>query len=518
MSKIFRENAINFAGINSKYWGWTFLLLVSFLFCFAKVFAALVTVWWNNDVYSHGFLVPLISLYLIWIKRDKLKSIPLSPNSKAGFSILLCGLSMLLMGHLGGVNLIQEYSIIISIVGIILIIFGIKYLQALFFPIMYLFFMIPFARIFTDGFHYPFQLLSAKIAIAILNLIGIPSIRIANNIELPNITLEVAKGCSGVNYLISIIAIAIPLTYLTQKYWSRRVILIFGAVIVAILSNGLRVALIGILSYHGLNASLHGPYHILQAMFVYIFGLSFLFIGAWILSDGKSGFTDSSTSKAAISSSPTSKTNWHTPTIRNSLFITTMIFLIVGIYINLYTPSPISMKRNLKYFPYEIGKWKGNDSKLDYDTFRSLGVDYDISRTYSSPDGKEINLYIGYYMYQEQGKELLNYKSEWLYDNASKYTIILNSNDAIRVNRVIKKDSYKNRLIVYWYNLNGRIITDKLEVKMYTTFDAIFKHRTNGTFIMITLDLLNYVDINEALRYSEMFLKDTFPIIKDFII
>jgi EpsI family protein len=517
MAKILRKNIINFAGINSRYWGWVFFLTASFLFCFNKVFIALITVWWNTDVYSYGFLIPFASLYFIWIKKERLQSLPVATNYKAGFPVLLSALFLLIIGHTGGIILIQEYSLIISIVGVVLIIFGIKYLRALWFPIMYLLFMIPFARIFTDGFHYPFQLLSANIAAAILNLVGIPYIRTANYIELPHITLEVAKGCSGVNYLISIIAIGIPLTYLTQKYWSRRVILILGAVIVAMMSNGLRVALIGILSYIDINAPLHGPNHIFQAMFVYIFGLSFLFIGAWILSDGKSGFTDSSTQKAAISSSPISKTNTHTPTIRNSLFITTMIFLIVGIYINLYTPSPISMKRDFKYFPYEIGEWRGMDSKIGSETFRSSGVDYDLSRTYSTPNGKGINLYIGHCMYQEQGKELVNYHSEWLFDGANILEIILNSGKAIKVNYLIKRDDTKYKLILFWYDTNGHILIGKLKVKMYTALDTLLKQRSNGSIIMITLDIDNSADIKEDLQYSEIFIKNIFPIIHKFI-
>ena len=74
-------------------------------------------------------------------------------------------------------------------------------------------------------------------------------------IQIPNITLEVAKACSGLDYLIAIVSIGIPLSIFYVSGFLRKVSVILIAVMIAILSNPLRVALIGMFSYHSIGNS-----------------------------------------------------------------------------------------------------------------------------------------------------------------------------------------------------------------------------------------------------------------------
>jgi len=95
--------------------------------------------------------------------------------------------------------------------------------------------------------------------------------------------LEVAEECSGVRYLISIIAIGIPLAYFTQRGWWRKVALVITAVIIGILSNGVRVAFVVLCAYYYGKNNIQGPLHMFQGLFVSIVGYIFLFISAWLL-------------------------------------------------------------------------------------------------------------------------------------------------------------------------------------------------------------------------------------------
>jgi exosortase/archaeosortase family protein len=97
-------------------------------------------------------------------------------------------------------------------------------------------------------------------------------------------TLEVAEECSGVRYLISIIAIGIPLAYFTQRNWWRKIGLVITSVIIGILSNGVRVAFVVLCAYYYGKNNIQGPFHMFQGLFVSIVGFIFLFISAWLLS------------------------------------------------------------------------------------------------------------------------------------------------------------------------------------------------------------------------------------------
>ena len=119
--------------INKKFWINSLVLAGVFFFCFAEIFTTLLNKWYNNAVYSHGFLIPFISLYFIWMRRERLEQARYSPNYPVGFTILFAGLLMNLTGHAGGVQLVQELSLIITIIGMVILILGSGFFKVLLF-------------------------------------------------------------------------------------------------------------------------------------------------------------------------------------------------------------------------------------------------------------------------------------------------------------------------------------------------------------------------------------------------
>ena len=123
----------------------------------------------------------------------------------------------------------------------------------------------------------------------ILQLVGVPAYHEGVTLHLPTITLEVARACSGVNYLIAVLALGLPLGYLYLPSLPRRAILIVSAVIIAAVSNSLRVALIGMLAYWEIGSPLHGPFHVLHGLFVSGIGYVVLFAGLRMLTPRPQG-------------------------------------------------------------------------------------------------------------------------------------------------------------------------------------------------------------------------------------
>ena len=172
-----------------------------------------------------------------------------------------------MLGEIGGVATLSEISLLGMIVGLVLLLGGTAYLRVLGFPITYLAFMLPILEDLVAPLHWPLQLITAQQGVTILQMLGFPALVEQQYVVLPHITLEVAGVCSGVNYLISIAAIGLPLAYLAlRKLWSR-VALILLAVAIGWMANWLRVVLIGVWTSWG-GEGLHGPFHILQGMFV----------------------------------------------------------------------------------------------------------------------------------------------------------------------------------------------------------------------------------------------------------
>src|SRR5574341_758493 len=144
------------------------LLMAAFIYCYSKVFVALVSQWWNNDMYSYAFLIPVISLYMVWVRRNMLIQIIPVPNYTMGFFLLMSGLFMLLIGEAGKVLVVQELSLVVTILSVILFLLGKPFLRILWFPILYLLFMIPIWEFITMRLHFPFQIISATLGVKLL--------------------------------------------------------------------------------------------------------------------------------------------------------------------------------------------------------------------------------------------------------------------------------------------------------------------------------------------------------------
>ena len=259
------------------------LVVVAFGAAYAEVVRTLIEQWSSNDTYSFGVLVPFISAYLIWSRRASLRARAANPSLVGGGAIVLLAAVMLVAGRLAAIIDVQEISLIVMLVGMVALILGFGFLRELWLPLSYLLLMLPIWEVLTDRLHLPSQLFSATHCPSDAGEHRRPRTPRGVFLSLPNITLEVASACSGVSFLIAVIAVGIPQAYLYLNGWMPRTVAIGFAIAIALLSNGLRVAIIGALSYFKLSEAVHGPGHILQGLFVSSFGFVALVAAVGIL-------------------------------------------------------------------------------------------------------------------------------------------------------------------------------------------------------------------------------------------
>jgi exosortase len=265
-----------------------FLVGALFFAAYYPTFVRLVGYWAANDMYSYAFMVPLISGLLIWAQKEELTRVPVTSSLVLGTSLTAAGLFLLLVGRITETNLLEEASLVVSIGGLALLLLGRHMFLQLLFPIAYLFAMIPFWESLTSRIHPYFQLYSASFGVTALRLFGIPVYNEGFLIQLPNITLEVAEACSGINYLIAVLCIGIPLTYRYITSWPRRVFIVLMAVVIALLSNGLRVAIVSLLAYYeirGADGDIHGPFALFRSLLISGIGYVALFALIHLFSD-----------------------------------------------------------------------------------------------------------------------------------------------------------------------------------------------------------------------------------------
>jgi EpsI family protein len=473
------------------------------------VFGSFIRQFWSNDVYSHGFLIPFISCYLIFAQRDRIRQAPIRPNLRLGIPVLAAGLLLLIAGGLGGVLILQEFSLLVTITGLTLLLFGERALRAIWFGIAFLVFMLPAWEILTNRVQFPFQLLSANICVKLLEFIGIPVFQRGVYIELPEITLEVARECSGVNYLISVLAIGLPMSYIYISKWPRRIALLVGAVGIAILSNSLRVFVVSLFAYKsilGYNRDIHGPMHLFQALFVSAIGYLAIFIGVSLLKDRNPVGKKLGVGDIRVLSGKVAENVRKIPAS-----IAVALLLLAGITLHFYHTRPAHLKTELRQYPYRIAEWSGRDSETRFPEFRRMGVDEELSRTYELPTGERVALYVGYYGAQHQDKEIVNYRIDYLFDDKTLVKVPVNDGKEIEVNRRLLREKQGDLVVLYWIDIGGRIVRDKIGAKFYTMLDAMLLRKSNGAVVLVTTDGSGPGNAEKGTRVASEFLRAALP-------
>jgi exosortase len=224
-------------------------LAVALIWTYWLVIPALVAQWWNEPEYSHGFLVPLISGYLVWTKRDALRTTPITAGR---WGLALMGLALLtyITGSVGADLFLQRVSFVMMIAGSILYIGGWAMLKALLFPLGFLLLMIPLPGIIFNSIAFPLQLFAAQVASSVMESCAVPVFREGNVMHLAAASLDVEEACSGIRSLVSLTTLGVLYSYMTYSTWLPRVILMLAVVPIAIVANVFRVTVTGLIAHY----------------------------------------------------------------------------------------------------------------------------------------------------------------------------------------------------------------------------------------------------------------------------
>jgi len=260
----------------------TYVFVFLFILLYFQVIIGLVNDWGVDSNYSHGFLVPLVSAYLIWKKRGKLKSLQ-RKRSYWGFLILLLGLGIYIVGTAGSEYFSARFSLIVVLFGLTFYLNGKEWAKELLFPLAFLAFMVPIPYVIYYSIAFPMQLFSTKLSYYILHSIGLPSIRQGNIIYLPNYSLEVVEACSGLRSLVSLLALGTFFAYVTFKSNLKRFILFLSVFPIAIGANIFRIFITAVGAYVVSPKLAEDFLHKLSGLIVFLVSVFSLFIFSRII-------------------------------------------------------------------------------------------------------------------------------------------------------------------------------------------------------------------------------------------
>lgn len=207
--------------------------------------------------YSHGYLIPFVSLAIIWYKRSEYSAAPKNV-CKAGLAIIVMALAMHWLGAKMQQTRISLISLILLLWGIPLYFFGWQVAKLLIFPCSYLIFCVPLN--FLDALAGPLQHLASAMGESALTGLGIECKRVGTQLMSPYFQLNVEAPCSGLRSLLAMTALTAVYAYVTQRTFVRKWILFFCSIPIAVLGNVGRIisiALVSITAGQEMGTGLH---------------------------------------------------------------------------------------------------------------------------------------------------------------------------------------------------------------------------------------------------------------------
>lgn len=173
-------------------------------------------------------------------------------------------------------------------------------------------------------------------------------------------------------------------------------------------------------------------------------------------------------------------------------------------------------------FPTQIGQWIGKEDRFDKRIYGKLGVDDSYLCTFKTTDGRQVQLYIGFYQSQREGGIIHSPKNcmpggGWNITSTSleELTIPHTNPGKMKTIKLILEKAGEKQVVLYWFQSRGRYISSEYMQKIYLVWDAIFKNRTDGSFIRLIAPAQK--DEARTTEYMKTFAQDLIPILEEYL-
>ena len=257
----------------------TILLAFLLSILYFRSFIWLANAWLTDPYYSHGFLVLFVSAFIAWINtRKKGHEHREDEPFKPGIFIFAFGLLLYVIGFIKVFPFISALSLLFTASGLILYFYGKPLMRSFLFPITFFIFAIPVPVLTLQKVAYVLQSLTARYSTSIIEVLGIPVTRTGAEIHLQDSAFLVGLPCSGMNSLISLLALATIFIYVLKCPRYKKAALLCAAIPIAIFANILRVtSLLLIANAYGTEAAM-GFFHTFFSPLLFIIAFIFLIL------------------------------------------------------------------------------------------------------------------------------------------------------------------------------------------------------------------------------------------------
>lgn len=452
------------------------LITTAILAIFARDAADIASIWWTSSTFGHCLLIPPIIAWLVWQRWPDLAG--LNPRGWApGLAIVGVGGLGWLLGDAAGLALARHLALVLMLQGAAVALLGPKLLRALLFPLGYMLFMVPFGEELVP----PLQTVTARICMLLLGWAGVPAAIDGVFITVPSGYFEVAEACSGVNFLIAMIAFGALAANLCFKSWKRRTAFMALCVIVPVIANGTRAwgtIYISELTSIDFAASFD---HVFYGWVFFAIVMAITMTLGWRFFDRSLDDPWFDAESLAETPVPTSRP-YAVPLAAIALAVTPLLWS-AAIAAAGRDPLPNSVTMP------EIAGWQRVPLSAGYPWRPHFeGADHRLLGRYRNAAGEEVDLAIILFTYQEEGKELVGF-GQGAVNPASKWawTAVVPAPEHGMAERIVAPGPVA-REVLSFYRVGGVLTGSPARVKLQTLKTRLLGGSQHAAAILISAE------------------------------
>ncbi len=515
--------------------------LVLFVLCFWWTGQHMWLRWWKEgSYYSHGILVPAVSVVLLWMRRQQLATLPRRP-SPWGLILLVPGLVMHLAGVALHVGFFSGFGMITVFLGLVWTCLGLPILRHTLFPIVFLAFMVPLPEVLIEKVSFNMKLMAAATAAKASNLLGVVAVRDGSILNLPPTQyvpefqrLVVDDVCSGLKYLISLTAFGALYAYISRLRLHGKLILFVLSIPLSFVANVLRVILMTVVAWRwGVEQVEAWYFHDLFGFLLFVFAFCFLFLveslllrlpGMRLAAESSAEEAESQTPGEEGGDREKNKPRRALPSASSPtkvhILALALLALTAGFSLFLSRPGTMTpVSGILAGIPRQIGQWRGNEIEIsDYEK-RILGTEDVISIQYSNPQKEDVHLLI---VLAQQARKRTHppeqcYRGEGFARQSSSTRSIRLGRESDRkpidVRQVVFERTGKTKLVWYFYKNGSQTSTSYWKHQMTIALAHMVGRHPVDTLIRFDTTLAAGQSVAEGEKRLRFFAEEALPAI-----
>lgn len=359
----------------------------------------MVSVWWNSSTFNHCLVILPIIGWLVWNRKDELAQ--LTPSvSPLGLVIVGAGAFGWMLGEAADVSLARHLGVVLMLQGCVVTILGIGVSRGLLFPLAYALFLVPFGEEIVPHL----QSLTAEVSMVLLGIFGLPAHIEGVFITTPSGYFEVAEACSGVKFLIAMVALGTLAANVCFKSWWKRSAFLTICVIVPIIANGIRAfGTIYIADNSGIEFA-EGFDHVFYGWFFFAFVIIAILALSWKFFDRE--IDDPAFDPIAIRDAAG-------PSNSARLYPITALILVIAAAPMLWlsvNAAAGSAGVPSGFAAPQVAGWTPSDAPMAYEWEATyVGADRIVQGRYRDSNGRVVDITFAYFTNQNEGRELVGF-------------------------------------------------------------------------------------------------------------